>query len=77
MTSWYGRRIFQKHRFHNTYIEKPTFKVWKKIDLLQELPFYDELVIYEMSKAFGWYEKNYKVELIESKDPLSQLEASK
>ena len=44
--------------------------------MLNERPFYDELNIYEMSKAFGWYERNYKVETVESKDPLSQLEAS-
>ena len=38
---------------------------------------YDELNIYEMSKSFGWYGKSYKVELIDSKAPLAQLEASK
>ena len=30
-----------------------------------------------MSKAFGWYARSYKVEIIDSKDPLAQLEASK
>ena len=30
-----------------------------------------------MSKAFGWYERSYKVEIVESKDALAQLEASK
>ena len=30
-----------------------------------------------MSKAFGWYAISYKVEIIDSKDPLFQLEASK
>ena len=29
-----------------------------------------------MSKATGWYARTYKVEIIESKDPLAQLEAS-
>ena len=32
------------------------------MDLLQELPFYDELNIYEISKAFGWYARSYEVE---------------
>ena len=30
-----------------------------------------------MSKAFGWYERSYKVEIVDSKDALAQLEASK
>ena len=30
-----------------------------------------------MLKAFGWYAKTYKVEIVDSKDHLAQLEASK
>ena len=30
-----------------------------------------------MSKVFGWYERSYKVEIVDSKDALAQLEASK
>ena len=30
-----------------------------------------------MSKGFGWYERSYKVEIVDLKDPLSQLEANK
>ena len=39
--------------------------------------FYDELSIIEMSKAFKGYERSYKIEIVCSKDPLAQLEASK
>ena len=39
--------------------------------------FYDELSIIEMSKAFKGYERSYKIEIVYSKDPLAQLEASK
>ena len=52
----------------------------KKIDLLHELPCYVELNIFEASKAFGWfgwYARSYKVEIVDSKDPLARLEASK
>ena len=49
----------------------------KNIDLLHELPFSDELNIYGMSKAFGWYARNYKAEIVDSKDRLAQLEASR
>ena len=30
-----------------------------------------------MSKAFRWYARTYGVEIVDSKDPLSQLQASK
>ena len=29
-----------------------------------------------MPKTTGWYARTYKVEIVESKDPLTQLEAS-
>ena len=45
--------------------------------MIHETPFYDELNIYDMSKAFEWYARSYKVEVVESKYPLSQLETSK
>ena len=72
-----GKKLFQKLPFYNIFIEKPKIKAFKDIDLLQELPFYTELNIYEMSKSFAWYERSYKVQIADSKDPLAQLEASK
>ena len=69
--------MFEKRPFYNIFIEKPKIKRFKGMNLLQELPFYTELNIYEMSKSFGWYERSYKVEIANSKDPLAQLEASK
>ena len=44
---------------------------------MHELPFYDELSITEVSKAFKRYARSYKVEIVDHKDPLVQLEASK
>ena len=72
-----AKKLFQKLPFYNIFIEKPKIKAFKDMDLLQELPFYTELNIYEMSKSFAWYERSYKVEIADSKDPLAQLEASK
>ena len=72
-----AKKLFQKLPFYNIFIEKPKIKGFKDMDLLQELPFYTELNIYEMSKSFAWYERSYKVEIADSKDPLAQLEASK
>ena len=47
------------------------------MELLHELPFYDELSVVEISNAFRRYARSYKVEIIEPKDPLAKLEASK
>ena len=59
-----AKRLFQILPFYNVLIEKPKFKGLKNIDLLHELPFYDELNIYEMAKAFGVYARSYKVEIV-------------
>ena len=47
------------------------------IDLLHQLPFYDELNILKTSQGFKGYARNYGVEIVDSKDPLDQLEAFK
>ena len=63
--------------FYNILIEKPRIKHLKNIDLLHELSFYNELSIKQISEAFKRYARKYKIEIIDSKDPLVQLEASK
>ena len=45
--------------------------------MLHELQFYGKLSITKISQAFKGYARNYKLEIIGSKDPLVQLEASK
>ena len=49
----------------------------KNINLLSELPFYEELNVIKTDHAFRGYAMSYKVEIVEKKDPLIQLEASK
>ena len=63
--------------FYKKPIEKPKIKRLKNIDLLSELPFYEELSIIKTNHAFEGYAMSFKVEIIERKDPISQLEASK
>ena len=77
MSFWNTKELFQILPFYNALTEKPKLKHLSSIELLHELPFYEELSILKISKAFRGYAKNYKVEIIESKDPLAQLEASK
>ena len=63
--------------FYNKHIEKPRIKRWKNIDLLSEFPFYEEFNVIKTNHAFRGYAMNYKVELVEKKDSIKHLEASK
>ena len=75
MNFWNTRKVFQILSSCNVLIEKRKMKPLSNIKLLYELPFYDELSVKEISEAFKRYGRNYKVEIIDSKDPLVQLEA--
>ena len=77
MKFWDEKRVFQELPFCNVLIEKPKIKDLSNIDLLHELLFYNELSVVEISKAFKGYARSYKIEIVDSKDPLAQLEASK
>ena len=68
---------FKELPFYNKRIEKPKIKCLKNYDLLSELPFYEELNVIKTNQAFRGYAMTYKVELVEKKDPIEQLEASK
>ena len=68
---------FKELPFYNRYIEKPKIKRLKNINLLSELPFYEELKVIRTNCAFKEYASSYKVELVEKKDHINQLEARK
>ena len=72
-----AKNLFQTLPFHNVLIEKPDIKKLSNKELLHELPFCDELSIPEVSKAFKRYARSYKVEVVDHKDLLIQLEASR
>ena len=63
--------------FYSKPVEKSKLKRLKNIDLLSELPFYKELSIIKTNHAFKGYAKSFKVEIIEKKGLINQLEASK
>ena len=62
--------------FYNKHIEKPKIKRLKNIDLLSELPFYEELNVIKTTHAFRGYAMSYRVELIEKKDPIKQTQVN-
>ena len=68
---------FKKLPFYDKQIEKPRVKHLKNIDLLSEVPFYEELSVIKTNHAFRGYAMSYKIELVENKDPINQLETSK
>ena len=67
MNFWYEKEakgLFQELPLYNVLIEKPKIKHLKTIDLLHELPFYNELSIKLISKVFKGYTRSYKIEII-------------
>ena len=68
---------FKELPFYNKPIKKPKVKRLKNIDRLAELPFYEQLSVIKTNQAFREYAMSYKYKIIERKDPIAQLEASK
>ena len=72
-----GIDCFKELPFYNKPIKKPKVKRLKNIDRLAELPFYEQLSVIKTDQAFKWYAMSYKVEIVERKDSIVQLEVSK
>ena len=60
---------FKEIPFYNKTMEK-LVKLLKNIDQLAE-----QMSVIKTNQAFKWYAMPYKVELVEKKDPVAQLEA--
>ena len=54
-----GINYFKEVPFYNTYIEKQKRKLLKTIDLLSELPFYEELSVIRTGHTFKGYSMSY------------------
>ena len=68
---------FKEPPYFNEVIEKPKIKRLKNVDLLAEQPFYKQLGIIKTDQAFTGYAMSYKVEIVEKKDLIVQLGASR
>ena len=68
---------FKEHPFYNKPIEKTKVKRLKKIDQLAELPLYEQPSVIKTNHAFRGYAMSYKVEIIEKKESIVQLEVNK
>ena len=58
---------FKELPFYNKQVKKPKIKRLKNIDLLSELPFYEELNVIKTNHAFRDYAMSYKVKLVEKR----------
>ena len=68
---------FKELPFYNVSIDKPIIKRLKNVNLSAELPFYKRLSIIKTDQAFSGYAMSYKVEIVDKKDLIVQLEASR
>ena len=68
---------FKELLCYNKLIKKAKLKRLKNIDQWAELPVYEQLSVIKTNEVFRRYAKLYKVEIVERKDPIVQLEASK
>ena len=77
MTTHSNIYYFKELPFFNASIDKPKIKRLTNINLLDELTFYERLSVIKTDQAFNGYARSYKVEIVERKDRIVQLEASK
>ena len=68
---------FKELPFYNKPIKKPITKRLVDINLLAEMPFYEQLSVTKLDHEFQGHAMLYKAEIIEKKDPIVQLEPSK
>ena len=64
-----AERLLQELPFHNASIEKSYITHLNNIDMLHELPFYNELnTVKHQKHLFKGYARSYNIEIINSKD---------
>ena len=73
---WDESKIFKILPFYDSYIDVPKIKKLSHLQLLKELPFYDELNIVKNKTAFSCYTQSYKIEIIDKKEVIIQLKSS-
>ena len=71
-----ANKIFKILPFCDSYIKKPKVKKLNNVQLLKELPFYDDLSIVKNKTAFSGYAQSYKIEIVDKRDVVVQLKAS-
>ena len=73
---WNESKIFEILPFFNSHIDITKIQKLSDLQLLKELPFYDELNIVKNKSAFNHHAQSYNVEIIDKKDVITQLKTS-
>ena len=71
------KKLLSKQPFYKEPIKKPCVKKLRKLELLRELPFYDDISISRKERSFRGYVETYKVEVIDNKSLSNSLSVSK
>ena len=64
---WDESKIFKILPFYNSFIDVPNITKLSNLQLLKELPFYNELSIVKKKTAFSGFAQSYKIEIIDKK----------
>ena len=70
-------KIFPFYNVLIDFVKSDAVKKFNNVKLMSKLPFYKDLSVEEISEAFKWYAKSYRVEIVDKKDPMIQLYSSK
>ena len=71
-----NKELLKILHFYYSFIDTPRIKNLSNIQLLRELPFYDDLNIIINKAAFRGYSKSYEIEIIDKIDVIAQLKSS-
>ena len=74
---WDANKIFKILPFYDSHIDQPKIKKLNNVQLLKELPFYNELIIVKNKIAFSGYARSYIIEIVDKRDVVVQLKAGK
>ena len=78
ITHFRVKDYFKEILFYNRRFEKPKIKRLKVFIYQLNFPFFfGKLIIIKTNQAFSGYAMSYKIEIVERKDLIVQLEASK
>ena len=59
------------------FVKSDAVRRFNNVELMSKLPFYKDLSVEKISEAFKRYAKNYRVEIVDKKDPMIRLYSSK
>ena len=71
------KKLWSKQPFYKQPIQKPCVKKLTNLELLRELPFYDDINTLRKERAFKTYVETYKAEIINNKSLSDSLSMNK